>query len=241
MSAQPYNTFISYATEDEGLAEKLAEALNTTGFSVWFAPLSLKIGDRLLDSINAGLILSTTGLLILSPSYITKKWTHYELDVLHRQHIEEGKRLLPLWHRVTKQDLDAWNPGVSGIVGISTEKSFPEVVAKIVARLTDNAPLRGVSPSWESPYWRFLQGRGELNANSVDGSTFNIFEAVLFKDQDFPIYIDGKNHTREELLFNVAEIMAHQSYEARMRLGDERWNKIRALCIEHGFDPETMG
>src|SRR2546423_12590214 len=117
MRAQPYDTFVSYATEDEEFAEKVAKALDVSGFTVWFAPLSLQIGDRLLDSINAGLILSNTGLLLLSSAYIAKKWTRYELDVLHRQHIEKEKRLLPLWHGVTKEQLDKWIPGIAATVG----------------------------------------------------------------------------------------------------------------------------
>jgi hypothetical protein len=112
---------------------------------------------------------------------------------------------------------------------------------KIVARLSDNAPLRGVAPVWESPYWRFLQGRGELNANTVDGPTFNIFEAVQFDDSSFPIYIDGKKYDRSLLLFHVAEIMAHRSYDTKTFLGEDDWNKIKALCIEYGFNPDTMG
>ena len=93
---KPYQVFISYATEDEAYANELARSLQWLGLSVWFAPISLEIGGKLLDSINAGLMASQYGLLLLSPTYVSKKWTSYELDVLHRQHIEEDKKLLPL-------------------------------------------------------------------------------------------------------------------------------------------------
>ena len=241
MRALPYDAFISYATEDEEFAAKIAKALEVTGFNVWFAPLNLRIGDRLLDSINAGLNLSETGLLLLSPTYIAKKWTSYELDVLHRQHIETDKRILPVWHGVTKGELDKWNPGLSAIVGLKTDGPFRPFIMKIVDELSGHAPLRGVAPSWESPYWRFLQGRGELNANTTDGATFNIFEAVEFPDNWFPIFFDGKGYSRSELLFNVAQIMAHQSYDTKLRLGEDVWERIKALCIDHGYNPDLMG
>jgi hypothetical protein len=108
----PYDVFISYATEDESYVSKLSDALVYLGFRVWFAPLSLEVGDRLLDSINAGLNLSKYGIVVLSPEYINKKWTSYELDILHRQHIEKNKKLFPLWHGVSKEQLDSWNPGL---------------------------------------------------------------------------------------------------------------------------------
>jgi hypothetical protein len=53
----------------------LAKSLKYLGLSIWFAPLLLKIGDKLLDSINAGLMTSEYGLLLLSPKYIEKQWT----------------------------------------------------------------------------------------------------------------------------------------------------------------------
>lgn len=93
---KPFHVFISYAFEDEALATEISNALTFRGLRVWFAPLSLKFGDKLLDSINAGLVASEYGLIILSPTYIAKAWTSYELDVLHRQHIEQGKKAFPL-------------------------------------------------------------------------------------------------------------------------------------------------
>src|SRR5437867_9021222 len=117
---KPYHLFISYASEDEPYATKLQESLRYWGLKVWFAPLSLVVGDKLLDSINAGLIASEYGVILLSPAYISKSWTKYELDVLHRQHIENTKKLFPLWHGVDKSQIDAWNPGLSGIVALKS-------------------------------------------------------------------------------------------------------------------------
>lgn len=106
--AKPDHVFISYATEDEAYATELARSLQWLGLSVWFAPIALEIGGKLLDSINAGLIASQYGLLLLSPIYVSKKWTTYELDVLHRQHIEEKKKLLPIWHGIRH----SWTNGI---------------------------------------------------------------------------------------------------------------------------------
>jgi hypothetical protein len=51
----PHDTFISYASEDNDFAAAIAYGLRANGLSVWFAPLSLKVGDKLLDSIEQGI------------------------------------------------------------------------------------------------------------------------------------------------------------------------------------------
>jgi hypothetical protein len=58
---------------------------------------------------------------------------------------------------------------------------------------------RGVTPSYENPQWRFLQGRGELLANSDTGGAFNIFEAAEFLDKDFPLYIYGRLYSKKQI------------------------------------------
>jgi len=244
----PYDAFISYATEDEKYAESIEKLLTFSGFKIWFAPLTLEIGDRLLDSINAGLNSSRFGIIILSPDFIKKPWTGYELDVLHRQHIEKNKRLLPIWHNIEKQQIDEWNPGVTGIVGFPSSKDIGTIIARITGILSDNAPTRGVVPCYERPSWRFLQGLGELFANTENGGAFNIYEAVEFPDKCFPIYIDGACRSKKELVLNVASIIVNCGRD-RIRVGtEEQWLRIRELCKSFGynvddenFDPADHG
>ncbi|RZB31702.1 MAG: hypothetical protein SRB1_01321 [Desulfobacteraceae bacterium Eth-SRB1] len=83
-----HDSFISYAVEDNDFVSDVAYGLKSNGLSVWFAPLCLKVGDKLLDSIEKGLSESRTGILVLSKSYLSKNWTSYEMDILIRQNIE---------------------------------------------------------------------------------------------------------------------------------------------------------
>lgn len=237
---KPYHLFVSYASEDEAYVSELAKSLKYLGLRVWFAPLSLKIGDKLLDSINAGLMASEYGLVVLSPSYIEKSWTKYELDVLHRQHIEKNKRLFPLWHGIEKSQLDAWNPGLSGIVAIQSTEDASSISEKIAEVVYQSCPLRGITPSYENPQWRFLQGRGELFANNEDGGAFNLFEAAEFPDKDFPLYIHDRTYTKKQIVCEVVKALYYRSYD-ELRLSDERKSTMKTLCKEHGFDLEAPG
>ena len=231
---KPYDVFISYATEDEAYAKEVADSLKYLGFKIWFAPLTLEIGDRLLDSINAGLVTSKFGLVILTAKYISKSWTKYELDVLHRQHIESDKALFPLWHGIDKKQIDEWNPGLSGIVALKSSMGLSLISEKIANAISQNAPIRGVTPSYENPQWRFLQGRGELLANSVNGGAFNIFEAAEFPDEDFPLYIYDRLYSKKDIVIEIAKIIVYRSHDD-MRVSDERWDRMVKLCKSYGF------
>lgn len=237
---KPYHLFVSYASEDEAYVSQLSESLKYLGLQVWFAPLSLKIGDKLLNSINAGLMASEYGLVVLSPLYISKSWTSYELDVLHRQHIEKDKKLFPLWHGVEKSQIDAWNPGLSGIVALRSTESTSSISEKIAEVVYQNCPVRGITPCYEEPQWRFLQGRGELFANHENGGAFNLFEAAEFPSNYFPLYIYGRPYTKQQIVFEVAKALYYGSYD-EMRLSAGRKDTMKQLCKEHDYDLEAPG
>lgn len=238
--SKPYNVFISYATEDEAFAGELAHSLQWLGLSVWFAPIALEIGSKLLDSINAGLMASQYGLLLLSPAYVSKRWTSYELDVLHRQHIEEEKKLLPIWHGIDKAQLDRWNPGLSGIVALRSTEGPTTVAQKIANVVYKGCPVVGVDPSYENPQWRFLQGRGELFLNNRNGGAFNVFHAATFPDSAYPIYVHGRPQSRRDIVLAVAKALYYRTYD-EMSLTDDERDRMRAICKEHGFDLDITG
>src|SRR6266404_4892838 len=103
-----WDVFISHATEDKALvAEPLARALKNAGLSVWYDQFELKLGDRLVRSINNGLSKSRFGIAILSPAFFKKRWPLLELDGLAQR--EEGGRkvILPVWYNVTEHEVRA--------------------------------------------------------------------------------------------------------------------------------------
>lgn len=237
---KPYHLFISYASEDEVYVSELSKSLTFLGLQVWFAPLSLKIGDKLLDSINAGLMASEYGLIVLSPVYISKSWTGYELDVLHRQHIENDKKLFPLWHGVDKKQIDEWNPGLSGIVALRSSEDAGSISRKIADVVYQGCPVRGISPCYENPQWRFLQGRGELFANTANGGAFNLFEAAEFPDTYYPLYVYDKPHSRKEIILEVVKALYYGSHD-EIRLVTGQRERLIELCKAYGYDIEAPG
>lgn len=232
---KPYHLFLSYSSEDEDLATDLAKSLKFHGLKIWFAPLSLTIGDKLLDSINAGLIASEYGLLVLSPSYIEKNWTSYELDVLQRQHIEAEKKLFPLWHGLEKAQLEKWNPGLAGIIAMKSTEGLDKISSKVADVIYQNAPIRGVTPIYENPQWRFLRGSGELLANNEDGRAFNLFEAAEFSDSSFPIHVYGRPHSKKDIMLAVAKALYYGNSDV-VPMSEEARNRLKTLCKIYGYD-----
>ncbi|MFP1739615.1 toll/interleukin-1 receptor domain-containing protein [Lonsdalea quercina] len=233
-----HDSFISYATEDNDFVSDVAYGLKSNGLSVWFAPMSLKVGDRLLDSIEKGLNESRTGILVLSPSYLSKSWTSYEMDILIRKNIECNKKILPIWLNTNKQDIEKKHVGLSGIFGISDTTSVANVLSQLVEVLSDGAPYRGIIPSWEEPENRFFRGVGEINLQSINGQTTSIFELLInSRDDQYPFWLAGKSYTKRELLRQAALVIGSDPATVKKWVSENEYQQLWDMCVDIGLDP----
>jgi hypothetical protein len=237
MKRKTFDVFISYASEDERLAEQIVGALQYNGLKVWYAPIAISVGERILLSIESGMRESKTGLLLISKDYIRKGWTQFEFDTLMRQYIEAGNKILPIWHQVDLNTVQQFSPGLAGVKALKTDQDFREIIKNLVFSISDAAPIVARIPLWENPVYRFEQGLGELEINKhrADGkrvgAVFNIYEALLeFPHDWFPIYVDGHFLTREKLLRSLANILVSDYQSVVGRIGEQRAKKLRILC-----------
>ena len=128
-----YDVFISHASEDkEPFVRSLAEAIQGMGLTVWYDELKLKIGDSLRRSIDQGLATSRVGLFVLSPDFIKKGWTNYELDGIVSRTVSGEQIMIPIWHNVTKQQVLDYSPSIADRVARSTAThTVAEIAEKI--------------------------------------------------------------------------------------------------------------
>lgn len=232
------DVFISYATEDSDFANQLAGGLMTRGVKPWFAPISLKLGDQILEGIEKGLRTSRAGLIIVSAAFLENRWTTYELDILLRQAIEAKKPLLPVWHNVTKAQIDTRFMGLSGILAVDSKSGLRNIIESIAQACTRFAPLRATTPAWESPRYRFLAGKGEIQLQERGGATISLFELLVnFRKDEFPLALDGELFTRKDLARHAAEaIKAEPS-------APHRWTDVGPLIEvlrEEGVDTDSI-
>ena len=135
-----YDAFISHASEDkDDLVRPLAEELIKNGLSIWYDEFKLKVGDSLRRSIDAGLARSKFGIVILSSSFFAKNWPQYELDGLVEKEMAGNKVILPLWHKVSKNEVMKYSPALADKVALNTAMYTIEELAKELANAIKNA------------------------------------------------------------------------------------------------------
>jgi hypothetical protein len=141
-----WDLFISHASEDkDDIARPLALKLAAAGLKVWFDEQTLQLGDSLRRKIDEGLAESTFGVVVLSPSFLSKEWPTRELDGLFSREDEGSKVILPVWHKITRSELARWSPLAASKLAVSTSCGLDEVVRQILVvvrpSLTLTAPL----------------------------------------------------------------------------------------------------
>lgn len=131
-----HDVFISHASEDkDDFVRPLATALMNEGLIVWYDEFTLRIGDSLRQKIDRGLANSRVGLVVLSPAFIAKGWTNYELDGIVTRAVSGEQILLPIWHNITKQQVIDFSPSLADKVARSTATHTVKDIAKEIAEL----------------------------------------------------------------------------------------------------------
>jgi hypothetical protein len=130
-----HDAFISHASEDkDDFVRPLVEALEASGFDVWYDEFSLKVGDSLRRSIDRGLSNSRYGIVVLSGAFFDKNWPQYELDGLVAKEMEGRKVILPIWHKVSKDEVMRYSLSLADKVAINTSLS---TISEIVQQLSE--------------------------------------------------------------------------------------------------------
>jgi len=96
-------------------------------------------------SIDAGLRQSRLGIVIISRYYIKKGWTQYELDGLFQKEMTCGKVILPIWHNITKEEVQNFSPSLAGRKALNTSMYTPREIADELVELFSSGELSGIS------------------------------------------------------------------------------------------------
>ena len=130
-----YDLFISHASEDkDDFVRPLAEVLKSLDVRVWYDEFTLDLGDSLRESIDRGLVNSKYGVVVLSPYFFAKNWPQYELNGMVAREMNGEKVILPIWHRVTKDEVLEFSPTLADRVALN---SSTESIDAIATRLAD--------------------------------------------------------------------------------------------------------
>lgn len=126
--------FISHDSRDkETIARPIAFGLSTERCPVWFDEFSLKVGDRLRESIEKGLRETRKCVLVLTPHFLSNGgWTKTEFNsVFTRELVEECDVVLHVWHNVSQRDVFDYCPSLADRFAVQWNLGTEEVVRRL--------------------------------------------------------------------------------------------------------------
>ncbi len=80
--------FLSYASSDRDVAQRIAEEIRRVGMGVWFSEWELRPGDSIVERIEEGLSASDVLLILLSPQSVGSRWVQHELSAALSQELK---------------------------------------------------------------------------------------------------------------------------------------------------------
>lgn len=147
MGHEQWDIFICHSSDDKkDVARPLANLLASKGMKVWLDEGEIDVGDSLRVKIDAGLSNSQFGIVILSPSFFSRPWTKSELDGLISREMDGAKIVLPIWHKVSFQDVRNHSPILAGRVAAKTEEGLEQVAEKIFRAVQKTMTHRADAP-----------------------------------------------------------------------------------------------
>ena len=93
-AASSISCFISYASRDQAIAERLYADLQARGVACWYAPHDMEIGTPIVDGLDEAIRRHDAVLLILSQSSVLSGWVEYEATLALTRELEEHRTLL---------------------------------------------------------------------------------------------------------------------------------------------------
>jgi len=132
MAIERHDIFISYASEDkETIVEPLLKAPVIRGaLSVWYDEIMIKPAQSIRESIDAGLRQSSCIVLILSHTYLRKRWPKRELSAA----MHTGKVIFPIWHGITASHVKRLAPTLCDIKALDSSIG-PQIITEAITDL----------------------------------------------------------------------------------------------------------
>jgi hypothetical protein len=93
--------------------------------------LVIKLGDSITQSINDGLANAKYGIVIISPVFLQKNWTIVELNTLTNMFITSKRKILPIWHNVTYDDIEKSMPLLLDIKAAKSSDKIDSIIHQI--------------------------------------------------------------------------------------------------------------
>lgn len=222
-----YDAFISHSVADKiPVADQLYIQLKQAGLKIWYSGNELTPGDSISKTIQEGLAQSRYGIVILSPSYLSKLWPLHEFYILWNRENEGKKVILPVLHDVTPEDLSLKSLDMADRWSTKTSKGLDAVTEDLVKAIRKDQEKQSRVKRMRRSLWFFgvLLIFGLLSFGYYLSVKDNIPPAALI-EQTINSYVDAvaqMNYEKHTLLSN--------QYSGRLATSSE----IIKLYLQYG-------
>lgn len=124
--------FLSYASEDRALAERVVTSLQAAGIETWWDQWEIGAGDSIVQKVNAGLGGCTHFIVLLTSTSIQKPWVQTEMDAGFVRKVSGEVKFVALRSGLPATSLPALlRPLHSPEISADHDKSIAQLVADI--------------------------------------------------------------------------------------------------------------
>jgi hypothetical protein len=143
-----YDVFISHAVEDKiPIANQLYQLLKEQNLNVWYSGRELSVGDRLTPTIHNGMDKCRFGVVIISPTYLSKIWALNEFFFLLTREKNGDKVVLPVLYDITPEELAYRSPLMADIFAVRADKGLEHVANALSTEIKKQYQLKKSYPS----------------------------------------------------------------------------------------------
>jgi len=70
--------------------------------------------------------------VVISPDFLRKEWPQKELDGLVAREVDGVKVILPVWHRITREQILSRSPTLADRLAVSSDRGLDYVVTELL-------------------------------------------------------------------------------------------------------------
>ena len=198
--------FLSYASEEKAFVEKLREALEKK-YDIWFDQEAIRLGENIAYRLPEGIRSCDFAVVVLSRSYITKKWTQEEFLHLIALETTDKKLILPIWHNITEKEVRDFYPALTLRNKIPYDLPMDAIVVAIEIGTGTAQKAREVGDPLRNEYSELEDALADHDAN----------ERLSYNGHGVMLVAEEVSHLLNVFLKRLAQVKGSMQFQAERR------------------------